>query len=63
MKKAVFLLSTIAVMLIVSRLLVRIVDATVQIGDDVGVLVLLLLLVNTVIGFFSYKLYLALKDR
>ena len=63
MKKAVFLLSTIAVMLIVSRLLVRIVDATVQIGDDVGVLVLLLLLVNTVIGFFSYKLYLSLKDR
>ena len=63
MKKVVFLLSTIAVMLIVSRLLVRIVDATVQIGDDVGVLVLLLLLVNTVIGFFSYKLYLALKDR
>ena len=57
MKKTVFILSTIAVMLIVSRFIVRIVDATVQIDNDVGMLLLLLLIVNAVIGFLSYKLF------
>ena len=57
MKKTVFILSTIAVMLIVSRFIVRIVDATVQINNDVGMLLLLLLTVNAVIGFLSYKLF------
>ena len=57
MKKTVFILSTIAVMLIVSRFIVRIVDATVQIDNDVGMLLLLLLTVNAVIGFLSYKLF------
>ena len=57
MKKAVFILSTLAIMLIVSRFVVRIVDATVQIDDDVGLLLLLLLLVNAAIGFVSCKLY------
>ena len=57
MKKTVFVLSTLAIMLIVSRFVVRIVDATVQIDDDVGLLLLLLLLVNAAIGFVSYKLY------
>ena len=57
MKKTVFVLSTLAIMLIVSRFVVRIVDATVQIDDDVGLLLLLLLLVNAAIGFFSCKLY------
>ena len=56
MKKTVFVLSTLAIMLIVSRFIVRIVDATVQIDDDIGLL-LLLLLVNAAIGFVSYKLY------
>ena len=50
MKKTVYVLSTLAIMLIVSRFIVRIVDATVQIDDDIGLLLLLLLLVNTVIG-------------
>ena len=63
MKKTVFLLSTIAIMLIVSRFIVRIVDATVQIDDDVGMLLLLLLVVNAVIGFISYKLYRASKKK
>ena len=57
MKKTVFILSTIAVMLIVSRFIVRIVDATVQIDNDVGMLLLLLLIVNAAIGFLSYKLF------
>lgn len=57
MKKTVFILSTIAVMLIVSRFIVRIVDATVQIDNDVGMLLLLLLIVNAMIGFLSYKLF------
>ena len=57
MKKTVFILSTIAVMLIVSRFIVRIVDATVQIDNDVCMLLLLLLIVNAMIGFLSYKLF------
>jgi hypothetical protein len=57
MKKTVFVLSTLAIMLIVSRFIVRIVDATVQIDDDIGLLLLLLLLVNAAIGFVGCKLY------
>ena len=63
MKKAVYVLSTLAIMLIVSRFIVRIVDATVQIDDDIGLLLLLLLLVNTVIGLVGYKLYRAAKKK
>ena len=62
MKKTVFILSTLAIMLIVSRFIVRIVDATVQIDDDIGLL-LLLLFVNTVIGLVGYKLYRAAKKE
>ena len=57
MKKVVFPLLTIAIMLGVSRFIIRIVDATVQIDNDIGMLLLLLILVNAVIGFVSYKLY------
>ena len=63
MKKTAFLLATVAVMLVVSRFIVRIVDATVQIDDDIGLLLLLLVIVNAVIGFVGYKLYLASKNR
>ena len=49
--------------LVVSRFIVRIVDATVQIDDDIGLLLLLLVIVNAVIGFVGYKLYLASKNR
>ena len=63
MKKIVCSLSTLAIMLIVSRFIVRIVDATVQIDDDIGLLLLLLLLVNTVIGLVGYKLYRAAKKK
>ena len=63
MKKTVYVLSTLAIMLIVSRFIVRIVDATVQIDDEIGLLLLLLLLVNTVIGLVGYKLYRAAKKK
>ena len=57
MKKTIYILSTLAVMLIVSRFIVRIVDATVQIDSDIGMLLLLLLLVNAVIAFIGFRLY------
>ena len=63
MKKALYLLSTLAVMLIVSRFVVRIVDATVQIDDDIGMLLLLLLLVNAGIVFLSRRLYMAIRRK
>ncbi len=57
MKKTVYTVATFAIMLIVSRFIVRIVDATVQIDDDLAILLLFLLLVNAVIGWIGYKLY------
>ena len=63
LKKAVYLLSTLAIMLIVSRFLIRLVDATVQIDDDLGALLLLLLLVNAGIGWAGYTLYRAANKK
>ena len=57
MKKTAYIIITCIVMLIVSRFVIRIVDATVQIDDDIGLLLLLLAAVNAVIGLISYKLY------
>lgn len=57
MKKPAYIIITCIVMLIVSRFVIRIVDATVQIDDDIGPLLLLLAAVNAVIGLISYKLY------
>ena len=57
MKKTIYILSTLAVMLVVSRFVIRIVDATVQIDNDIGLLLLLLLLVNAVIGWIGWRLY------
>ena len=37
MTKTLYILSTLAVMLVVSRFVVRIVDATVQIDNDIGI--------------------------
>lgn len=63
MKKTLFLCGTILVMLIVSRFIVRIVDATVQIGNDIGMLILLLIIVNATIGFIGYRIYRRAKDK
>ena len=59
MTKTLYILSTLAVTLVVSRFVVRIVDATVQIDNDIGMLLLLLLPVNAVIGWIGCRLYLA----
>ncbi len=50
-------------MLIVSRFIVRIVDATVQIDNDIGMLIFLLIIVNAVIGFVGYKIYQRTKSK
>ena len=63
MKKTVYLFSTLAIMLIVSRFLIRLIDATVQIDDDLGALLLLLLLVNEGIGWAGYMLCRAAKKK
>ena len=42
MKKALHITVTIIIMLIASRFFVRIIDATVQIDEDIGVLVVML---------------------
>ncbi len=63
MSKTVFTLSTAAVMLIVSRFVVRIVDATVGIDDDIGVLILLLLIVNGIIVYAGIRLWHAAKKK
>ena len=57
MKKALHITVTIMIMLIASRFLIRIVDATVQIDDDIWVLVILLAVINTAIGGISYLVY------
>ena len=56
-RKIAFIAVTLAIMLIVSRFIIRIVDATVQIDDDITVLLLLLLATNTAIGVCSCMLY------
>ena len=57
MKKALHITVTIIIMLIASRFFVRIIDATVHIDEDIGVLVVLLVLVNAAIGGISYLVY------
>ena len=56
MKKGLFIAATVAVMLIVSRFVIRIVDATVGIDDDVWMLVLLLVLVNAGIAYLAHRI-------
>ena len=54
-KKTVYIVVTALIMLIVSRFIIRIVDATVGIDRDIGILVLFLIIVNTLIGFIAYR--------
>lgn len=55
MKKTVHIVITVLIMLIVSRFIIRIVDATVRIDRDMGILVLLLIIINSLIGFIGYR--------
>ena len=57
MKKTVFVITTVFIMLITSRFVIRIVDATVQIDNDIALLILLLIVLNVVIGMLSHYLY------
>ncbi len=61
MRKWVHIAVTVFCMLALSRFLVRLIDATVQIDSDIGMLVLALLLLNAAIGFASHKLYRTFK--
>ena len=57
MRKILHLIITILIMLVVSRFVVRLVDATVQINDDIGLLILLLVIVNASIAGFSLYVF------
>ena len=57
MKKAIFIFTTVFIMLITSRFVIRIVDATVQIDNDIALLIILLIVFNVVIGMLSRFLY------
>ena len=57
MKKAVFIITTVFIMLITSRFVIRIVDTTVQIDNDIALLIILLIVLNVVIGMLSRFLY------
>jgi len=57
MKKDLYITVTVIIMLIISIFSAWIVDATVQIDDDLEILIILLVIVNTVIGVISYMVY------
>ncbi|MBR3363513.1 MAG: hypothetical protein IKG53_01395 [Solobacterium sp.] len=57
MKKAIHITVTLVIMLAVSRFIIRITDATVQIDDDIGILLLLVAGVDAVIGLISYWIW------
>ena len=53
MRKILHIAVTILIMLVASRFVIRLVDATVQIDDDIGLLILLLVIVNAGIAGLS----------
>ena len=57
MRKILHLTITILIMLVVSRFVIRLVDATVQIDDDIGLLILLLGIVNAIIAGLSLYVF------
>ena len=57
MRKILHLTITILIMLVVSRFVFRLVDATVQIDDDIGLLILLLVIVNAIIAGLSLYVF------
>ena len=55
MRKIIHVTITILIMLVVSRFVIRLVDATVQIDDDFGLLILLLVILNAgIVGLSVY---------
>lgn len=57
MKGNLYIIATILVMLGVSRMAVRIIDATVGIDDDVLLLAVFLAVMNLILAWISRKLY------
>ena len=57
MRKILHLTITILIMLVISRFVIRLVDATVQIDDDIGLLILLLVIVNAIIAGLSLYVF------
>ena len=57
MKKGLYITVTLVIMLAVSRFIIRITDATVQIDDDIGILLLMVAGVDAVIGLISYRIW------
>ena len=62
MKNTFHIAFTLLIMLIVSRFIIRIIDATVQIDDDIGLLVILIVIIDSLIGFISFKIYKAKQN-
>ena len=55
MRKIIHVTITILIMLVVSRLVIRLVDATVQIDGDIGLLIILLVILNAgIVGLSVY---------
>ncbi len=63
MRKKLFVIFTIILMLVASRFVVRIVDATVQIDGNVAMLAALLIVINAAIVFVSRKIYKAARRK
>jgi hypothetical protein len=57
MKRNLYIIATVLVMLGVSRMAVRIIDATVGIDNDIAVLLVFLVIMNLLIAWISRKLY------
>ena len=58
MRKILHITITILIMLVVSRFVIRLVDATVQIDDDIGLLILLPVILNAGIvelSFYTFR--------
>ena len=57
MKRNLYIIAAVLVMLGVSRMAVRIIDATVGIDDDVLLLAVFLAVMNLILAWISRKLY------
>ena len=57
MRKILHVTITVLIMLVTSRFVIRLVEATVQIDDDIGLLILLLVIVNAIIAGFSLYVF------
>lgn len=57
MKRNTYIFVTVLVMLGITRMAVRIIDATVGIDDDVLLLAVFLAVMNLILAWISWKLY------